>query len=325
MRWKTGVRATLTVLLAGLAVPAPAAETATLRLDWSILGYHAPFFLALERGYYREAGIDLTILEGKGSNTTIQLVGRNADTFGFADASAAAKAVSAGVPVKVVMGIIKRTTMSVLFREDGPIKSIRDLEGRTISVSPGDAPGLLLPAFLEANGLRASAVKVVAVDPSAKFRLLAEHKVDATCSYGPVVEVLLEGLGVKSKRFDYAASGIRLPAFGIVASTRTLEKSPDLVRRFLAATARGWKDAQAEPEAAVAAAAKRFPQLEAKRQNHVQMLKNFFPYIDTDRTAGKPFGWMSREDWQDAQAMLEKYLEVAPGTVDRYFTNALLE
>src|SRR5262245_56652713 len=62
-------------------------QPATLRLDWLASGYHVPFFLALERGYYREHGIDLQIADGKGSTTTIQVVASGSDTFGAANLS----------------------------------------------------------------------------------------------------------------------------------------------------------------------------------------------------------------------------------------------
>jgi NitT/TauT family transport system substrate-binding protein len=76
------------------STPAPAAEAlqkATLRLDWTALGYHAPFYLGVARHYYQDAGLDLTILEGKGSPAVASLVGNGSDDFGFADASTVAQ------------------------------------------------------------------------------------------------------------------------------------------------------------------------------------------------------------------------------------------
>src|SRR5690348_9855764 len=71
--------------LAG-AARAETPDAATLRLDWTALGYHAPFVLAQQRGYYKDQRLDLKILEGKGSSTGIELVANGADTFAFADA-----------------------------------------------------------------------------------------------------------------------------------------------------------------------------------------------------------------------------------------------
>src|SRR5262245_64684364 len=73
----------LSLLLAWPSVPA-AGEHVTFRMNWYWRGIQAPFALALERRYFEQAGLDVEILEGKGSATTVQLVGTKADTFGFA-------------------------------------------------------------------------------------------------------------------------------------------------------------------------------------------------------------------------------------------------
>jgi len=98
--------------------PAMAVDKVTLRLDWSTIGYHSPFYLAAERGYYKDAGLDVDIQEGKGSGNTVQLIGNGADTFGYADAAVAAKSASQGVPVKVVMGIIRKSPASIAYPLD---------------------------------------------------------------------------------------------------------------------------------------------------------------------------------------------------------------
>jgi NitT/TauT family transport system substrate-binding protein len=65
----------LATFAAGTAIAAPGPDKVTLRLDWTTLGYHAPFFLGVARGFYADAGLDVAVLEGKGSSTVINLVG----------------------------------------------------------------------------------------------------------------------------------------------------------------------------------------------------------------------------------------------------------
>src|SRR3954451_13283534 len=81
-------------------------EPVSLRLDWSVISYHMPFYLGIKRGFYRDVGLDLSVQEGKGSSGTVQLVGNGADTFGFADGAVVAKAIGTGIPIKMVMGIL---------------------------------------------------------------------------------------------------------------------------------------------------------------------------------------------------------------------------
>jgi NitT/TauT family transport system substrate-binding protein len=325
--WSGRVFASLFVLITASVGTAVAAEKATLRLDWTIGGWQIPFFLALDRGYYAAEGVDLEILEGKGSSTTIQLIGRGNDTFGYVDASALPKSVAAGVPVKMVMGILKRTMMSVVVRKDGPIQTVADLKGKTITVTAGDAQSVLMPAFLNANKLPPDSVKVMAVDPGAKYRLLAEGQADGTASYGPLAGPLIEGLfKVEIRQFDFGDSGITIPGFGVIASRSTIETNPKLVQAFVTASARGWQDARKDPAAAVAAALAHFPQVKGREAEFDKTLRRIAEYIDTPNTVGKPFGWMSPDDWANTEKLMVQYLELKPAaSVDAYFTNQFVK
>ncbi|MBZ5723277.1 MAG: ABC transporter substrate-binding protein [Acidobacteriia bacterium] len=99
------VLAVLAAAVAAFALVAPAAPgvaqnlaPVSLRMDWLPISYHAPFYLARAKGYYKANGIDLKIENGKGSGATIQLVANGVDTFGLADAAVVAKSVSQDIP-----------------------------------------------------------------------------------------------------------------------------------------------------------------------------------------------------------------------------------
>src|SRR5579884_3357363 len=77
---------------------APRLETVSVLLDWFPDGYHSPFYVAREKGYYREAGLEVEIHEGKGSGNVAQLVGTKNATFGFAEGAAVAKAIGRASP-----------------------------------------------------------------------------------------------------------------------------------------------------------------------------------------------------------------------------------
>ena len=79
-------------LLCALTLPAAAQDKATLRLNWLIYGFHTPFYLGVERGYYKAEGIDLEVGEGKGSASAVQVIGAKGDTFGFRMAPASSTA-----------------------------------------------------------------------------------------------------------------------------------------------------------------------------------------------------------------------------------------
>lgn len=300
-----------------------AAEPVTLRLDWSILGHHSPFYLALERGYYRDLDLDVKILEGKGSGIGVQLVGNGTDTFAFADSAVAAKSASLGVPVKVVMGIIRRATMAVVFPTDRGLLKPENLKGKRVSVCAGDSASVLFPAYLKSIDLAASDVQLVSVECNSKHPVVVQGRADAAVGPAPSSKVLQLMAGARDvAAFDYADAGIVLPSHGIVASTKTIEGKPEVIRRFVAATTRGWSDARKEPDAAIDALVRQFPLLKGKEASLKLMLVEHFKYLETAETVGKPFGWQSKEDWKKAERVLVEYLDVKPqSSVDVYFTN----
>lgn len=314
-----------TFLAAGLAVallsgaPAQAQQSVNLRLDWTTLGYHAAFFYGVSKGYYKEAGLDLKIEEGKGSSSVAALVGNDSDDFGFADATTAARLISEGLPVKVVMGIFQRSTLALFFRKDA-MKSPKDLAGKRVSMCAGDAMTIYLPAYLKAVGVKREDVQNVNVDCSVKYTAVAQNRADAVASYGTAGKPLMQAVGIKEVgKFDFADSGITLPSHGIIASIKKIKSNPDQVKRFVAATARSWEAARKDPDGAVAAVVAARPLLKGKEP----MLKATF--LDalqyTGGTAGKPAGWQSPEDWKKARATLVEFANMKPIDSAEFFTN----
>ena len=116
------------------ATEAPAEEEALVpiefRLNWTLYGEHAPFYLGVENGFYEEEGLDVSILEGSGSSTTTKLIGNGNNVIGYADSATMMNGVSAGVPVKAVAVIFQSSPMSFISGQSGS----------------GSAQGLCLPS-----------------------------------------------------------------------------------------------------------------------------------------------------------------------------------
>jgi NitT/TauT family transport system substrate-binding protein len=169
-------------------------------------------------------------------------------------------------------------------------------------------------------------VKTVMVDCGIKYSALAQGQADAVATYGYAGKPLLQAVGVADVgKFDYADAGISLPAHGIVVSHKTIEERPDLIRRFVSATAKAWIDAQAAPDDAVAAMIAANPLLREKTALMKDTLVDSFHYLTVPALAGKPFGWQSPEEWAKAEAILVEYVEMPkPASVDQFFTNAFI-
>jgi len=245
-------------------------DKVTLITDYGYNGRHAYFFEALDKGYYRDAGIEVKIVRGQGSADAIRQVGAGNAMFGFADAGTLILArANDQIPVKLVAAVYRKPPQLIACREDSGLKKPKDLEGNAIAEPAGSAIRSLFPAFAKAAGFDAQTVRWVVASPETKPGLLATNKVPCVGEY-TVDEALLQSalllsqLGpAKLVHFAYADAGLSYYSNGIVATAATIASKPDLVHRFVEATVRGMKDAFADPAAAGAIIHKLVPQVDA--------------------------------------------------------------
>ena len=302
---------------------APRAQEVVLRLDWIAYGTHAPFFLALDKGYYRDYGIDLKIVEGKGSATTVQIIASGSETFGFADAGTAMKAATNGAPVKVVLGILQTSPMCVISLAESGILEPRDLVGKSIALTPGDSLSQIFPALLKANGVGLEEVNIVSTDPAGKTSALLSRRVDAMSGYMVNQAATIRATGASINVMKYADFGVNTLSNGIIVNTKTLEEDPKLVKNFVQATLRGLEYAQEYPKEAIQSLLTRFPDLD--RQVVSEQLSATFILLRTPNTTGHPLGWQSEQDWRNTQELLFQYGGLEKKLpVDTFFTNAFL-
>ena len=311
---------TLAVVFGATHALAQARDKVTFRLAWILYGHTPSYYLAKERGFYLEEGIDATIVEGQGSATTVKLVAAGTDTFGEADYGTMAKGIARGIPVKGIFGILQMHPMAVATPQDLGVKRPQDLAGKSLAVAAGGGDQQVLPAFLAAHGL-SDKVRVVQLSSgAAKREALLQRRVDGVIAYVNEQVPQIEAAGLKLNVLPFAEHGVRLLGTGILASTKTLKEQPDLVRRFIRATARGFVAAQQDPEAAVAAALKHFR--ERDRAVTLKELTLSFALYRTPNTVGKPLGWMAKQDWEMNQEILLRYGgQEKKLAVEEFYTN----
>lgn len=305
---------------------AQSAEPARLRLDWTTLGYHAPFFYGMEQGIYEKAGIKLSIEEGKGSASVAQLAANGSDDFGFADATTVAQLVDKGLPAKVVMGILRGTTLSLFYAPGRGISKPADLKGRKIAVCPGDAISVYIPPYLKSLGLTGSEVELLPVDCNLKYTVVAQGRADAVMSYGTAGGPLLQKVGIANAPSFSAGPGFYLPAHGIVVSDKVTRDRPDFVRRFVSATAEAWAAAAKDPDAAIQAVIKARPLIKNEGETLKQTFQVSLNYLNAPSSSGQPFGWQATQDWNVALEILRQYANVGVSlTPARVMTNQFVE
>ncbi len=299
------------VLLAGilaLGSAASAADKVSLRLNWYLGGLHSPFYLGVERGFYKDEGIDLTINEGRGSAAAAQIIGAKGDTFGMSDAGSLMLAASKGMPIRSVFTLLSSSDFAIISLEENGIKSPKDLEGKTVASSAGDALTQLLPAVIEANGLTKDKIKVVFMDPPAKPVALMEKKVDALLGGASDQYWLVKYKGFKPTRLMFAEIGVDTIGMTLHAHPDTLKDSPDMVRRFAKATIRSWEAARQDPAAAAKAAVKVKPDLNVSSTE--DQLRTNLSQLHSKNSQGKSIGFSAPADWEHTMTLLKKHRDL---------------
>lgn len=305
-----------------LSSTASAQDKVNFRLDWQIYGTHAPFFLAKEKGYYSAEKLDVTLTEGQGAATVAKLLSEGTDPIGFLDYGTMMKGIGQGLPLKAVFGINQSSPMIIISHADAPIKNPKELEGKIIAMAPAESTAQIFPALLAAAGVEANKVSVTNPAAGAKNALFLQKRADAIPAYVNVQVAQLENQGAKISYFFYSEYGVDTMANGIAANSDWLAKNPDIMKRFLRATAKGWAEAKKNPDAAIAAVLKAYPQLEGQKAVLRRQLDLSFPLLETPATKGKPLGWMAKSDWDKMQEIMVKYAGLKDAKpVEQYYTN----
>lgn len=297
-RRRAALRAATGVLAAGLGLlatwPAAAQEKMQLQLNWFHLADHSPIYLALKKGYYKQEGIDLTVLRGSGSADSAKKVDLGQAEVGISDAPTVLTAISKGANLKMVAVVYDKAGNNAFFRKSAGIKTPKDLVGKKVAVPPADSHRVLWPAFAALHGIDPNAVTLVNVKPEGKQAIVAANEVDAAfdlyTSYAIWEKVLGKGDVGHLLWADYG-----LPIYGhtYFVNNDLIQKNPKLIERFLRATHKGWRDAKADPKASIDAMAEQVPGLDGPTL--LATMPQILDLCVTERSAKHGLGWIEPE------------------------------
>ena len=239
-----------------LALPAQAQTPIKFQLDWRFEGPAALFLGAANKGYYKAAGLDVTIDAGNGSGGTVTRVASGTYDMGFADLAAlmefhANNPDAPNKPVAVMM-VYNNTPAAVLTLKKNNITKPADLNGKKLGAPVFDAGRRGFPIFAKANGI--GSVQWTSMDPPLRETMLARGDIDAITGFSFTSLLNLEARGVKTEDIvvlPYADHGVKLYGNVIIASPKLMKENPAAVKGFLSAFAKGAKDVMANPDASI--------------------------------------------------------------------------
>ena len=317
------------LLFCSQAFAQPKLEKFPFRLNWTLYGEHAPFFVARDKGFYAAEGLDVEIQEGSGSTTVAQLVASSNSPVAYVDAATMMRGISNGMPIKAVGVTLQQSPMAFIYRADAarPTK-LSEIKGSRIALTAGDASLTIFTAFMGKVGMKLEDVQMITVaNPQGKEQAVLNKQADALLGYfmdqGPRMQ-LQTGVKMGWTRL-YDLGGVSTLSSAMIANNNWLKdaKNQDLLRRFLRASQRGWQytfDNRAEAAEIFRKAAPAFTQEIALLE-----VDGTMSIIRTDRTKGKPIAWSDVGDWRDSQDLLAKYAKLNPQSdLNAYFTNEYL-
>src|SRR6267378_286361 len=225
--------------------PAAALESVSMQLKWKHQFQFAGYYQALEQGFYRDAGLDVTIREGgPGIDVAETVAGGKAD-FGVCTSSVL-RDWAAGRRLVVLATIFQRSPAVILVARRADISNVSELRGRTLMDTPGSDE---IAAMLKREGVDYQALK--RVDHEGNPRDLLAGRADAMIAYSTSEPFVLEQLGAAYRTFAPAASGIDFYGDNLCTSEAEVKAHPDRVAAFRAASLKGWAYALANREATV--------------------------------------------------------------------------
>ena len=311
------------------AADAQSLEKFPFRLNWTLYGEHAPFFVALDKGFYKDEGLDVEIVEGSGSTTVAQLVANATNPVAYVDAATMMRGISAGMPIRAVGVTLQQSPMSFIYRADAPRPTkISEIKGSRIAITAGDASLAIFTAFMGKLDMKVSDVQLITVaTPASKEQAVLSKQADSLLGYfmdqGPRMQ-LQSGVKMGWTRL-YDMAGVTTLSSAIVVNNNWLKeaKNQDQLRRFLRASQRGWEYTDKNR----GEAARMFIKHAKVFTEEIALLEvdGTMTIIRTKHSEGKPLFWSATEDWKESQDLLEKFAKMpAQPDLNKYYTNEYL-
>jgi NitT/TauT family transport system substrate-binding protein len=320
----------IALLCLGQAEPIRAAELTpgTIRLDFLIGGKHAPWFVALEKGFYAKRGLAATIQAGTGSADTVRAIAAGGSDFGFADMSTAIVARSRGTPVQTVaqLGYVPAT---IMWREDTVIKKLKDLEGKSWAISPGQAQWFLMPAYCRINKIDYKSIRIqetaAPLQPAALVAKKADFIIMYRASNDEVAESAAKKQGMKLNRIFMKDTGLDIYGSGLIVKDEDIKRRPQLVRAYVEGTMEGLRYTRDHQDESLQILLKQKPELDPALTT-VQLRNAIYEVMIPPESVQSGLGFMKPDIMEKTARVTNEFFDVARKVSSKeVFTNQFIK
>ncbi len=304
-----------------------AADKVAYQLDWLPGGDKAPIYVCVDKGFCADAGLDVTIVPGRGSSEAITKIATGASDIGSADIGALMAArVNENVPVSAVMSIFNKGPHAFYTLEGNGVEAITDVKSKKIATSPFTSSNVFLPLVLKDVGLTEDDITLTKADPGALGPMLMTGATDVIIAWMTDVSRYTgqaKEAGKEIKVFPWSAAGLELYSASLIANDDFLKDRPDVAKRFVEAFKKSVEFCIENPEEAAQSVSNIVPELTA--ENVLGSLKDTLVLIDNDVTAKDGLGVFKPErlaaTWNRVSAAqgLEKGALDPETAIDRAF------
>lgn len=305
------------------ATAAQAQDQVNVRFSWKLKGEYGPLYMAKQAGFFEKKNLKVRLGEGAGAPAALGALLQGQEDVVILPGIFAVSAIQKGMPIKLIAVWHARTPVVIISHPDKPVRTPKDMEGKSIAVSVGETGTSYLDVFCQINKVDCSKIKRVQVDGAARVNYFLQGQVDMASVYLTNDLPSLEAkTGKKYPTLNMADAGLAVPGLAAVTSDANIKNKPDVLKRFLAAVDEGITATRKDPKAAVQALLKDWsagpsPEVvEAQVKATVQAIK---------AEPGHPAGWIEPNLITGTLDLLKTESDIgAPKPVETFYTNTLL-
>ncbi|RLG13858.1 MAG: hypothetical protein DRN66_03375 [Candidatus Nanohalarchaeota archaeon] len=280
-------------------------QDVTVMMPFPPLSIWAPFYTALDKGYYEKEGLNVNILHSnEGSMGSIKQVVSDNAQFGYAGVESIVLARSKDMPVIAIYKIEQRQPFRIIAKKETGIAELNDLVGKKFATpSFGSSAYIIDRIMLHKAGVDYNKIDFIPTGAMARLPSFLQNKVDAMDSH-LIYEIILN-LQNKPINVIQASDYTNMPGIQVITSEKMIKENPELVEKFVRATKKGLVDAIDNPEGAIDSFIEFSPEAAEKKEFNLALWKKHIDEILLDENGQIPNGKFSYNKWAEAQNELD--------------------